>query len=178
MKQAIDLMKIKVAFKKGNIYCSLQSLLDRSLKNKKYVLNGLLNRQLYLKNTFIKNSLFPDNIYYKFDNNQKSLHDALKQILYDLNSKGKIFVCDNDQRFEDPRFIKGMQFIESLNIEKESFKNQFYKDSEKAKNSIPKNKNPIFCHFVDELNRVKNVEPDIENYMIAFEFLHKFMFEK
>ncbi|HEY6142189.1 MAG TPA: hypothetical protein VIV55_02000 [Flavobacterium sp.] len=175
--EAIDLMKIKVAFKKGKIYCSLQSIIDKSLMSKIYFYNGLLNRQLYLENSSSSSASFPENIFYTFKNNEISLKKTIEQIIYDFNTKGKIFVNENDQRFEDARFKKAMEFIKSLKFDKKILKERFYEDLAKVNNSIPKNKNPIFCELVKELQKIENGKFDIENHMISFEFLHKYMFE-
>ena len=45
-----------------------------------------------------------------------------------------------------------MNFIKLLEIDKKILKKQFYEDSIKAHNSIPKNQNIIFCQLVSELH--------------------------
>lgn len=174
---AIDLMKIAVNFKKGKIYCSLQSIVDTSLKNKIYISSGLLNRQLYLKNSSINSTSFPEQIFYRFNDTENSLKKTMEQILFDFNTIGKKFVYENDKRFDDDRYKKAMEFIKSLEIDKNILKKQFYEDSTIAGNSIPKNKNIIFCQLVSELQLIEKGKFEIENHMIAFEFLHKYMFE-
>lgn len=175
--KAIDLMKIVVNFKKGRIYCSLQSIVDTSLKNKIYFNSGLLNRQLYLENSYISSTSFPEQIFYRFINTENSLKKTMQQILFDFNTKGKKFVDENDNRFENDRYKKAMNFIKLLEIDKKILKKQFYEDSIKAHNSIPKNQNIIFCQLVSELQSIEKGNFEIENHMIAFEFLHKYMFE-
>jgi hypothetical protein len=174
---AIDLMKIAVNFKKGKIYCSLQSIVDTSLKNKIYIYSGLLNRQLYLKNSSTNSTSFPEQIFYRFNDTENSLKKTMEQILFDFNTIGKKFVYENDKRFVDDRYKKAMEFIKSLEIDKNILKKQFYEDSTIAGYSIPKNKNIIFCQLVSELQLIENGKFEIENHMIAFEFLHKYMFE-
>jgi len=144
----VDLMKIGVSFKKGKIYCSLQSIVDASLKNQTYIYNGLLNRQLYLQNSSSVSTSFPEQIFYRFINTEDSLRKAMEQILFDFNTTGEKFVNDNDMRFGDNRFKRPMKFINTLEVEKKTLKEQFYEDSTKVGNSIPKNQNYIFCQLV------------------------------
>tara|TARA_Y100000588_G_scaffold384239_1_gene475104 strand:- start:1371 stop:2030 length:660 start_codon:yes stop_codon:yes gene_type:complete len=175
--EAFDTMKIKVHFKKGKIYCTLHSIVNKSLKNNLYVYNGLLNRQLRLENSFIDSTTFPKNICYRFENTEESLIQTMSRILYDLNTKGKNFIEESDERFYDSKYKKAMEFINNLNLDKLKLKEQFYKDSAFANNSIPKNSNPTFRKLVSELNDINKGEFPVENHMIAFEFLHKYMNE-
>ena len=159
------------------MYCSMQSIMDSSLKDNFFIYSGLLNRQMYLVNTSAESNSYPENLFYRFENSIGSLTKTMSQIFEDFNIEGKKFVQLNDKRFNDGRFKKGSEFIKNLTIDKAVLKKEFYDESAKANNSIPENKHPIFCSLVSELEQVEIGKFKIENHMLAFEFLHKYMFE-
>lgn len=174
--EAIDSMKIKVHFKKGKIYCTIHSIVDKSLKNNLYVYNGLLNRQLRLENSFIDSTVFPENICYRFENTAESLIQTMEKILSDLNTKGKKFVYESDRRFYSDKYKKAINFINSLEVDKATLKKQF-SDYAKFNISIPKFPNLTFIKLVSELEKIDKGSFAIENHMVAFEFLHRYIYE-
>ncbi|MBY8963832.1 hypothetical protein KJK34_13810 [Flavobacterium sp. D11R37] len=171
-----DFIRIVVNLKKGRILCILQSIGDKSLMNKFYVEGHLLNKGVYMKNTFAETNSFRENIIYQFDNNEESLKRIMEQILYDFNIEGKCFFNENDKRCNSEKYKIGQNFIRLLKVDKKELKKEFAEYKSQHIN-IRKIQNVNFCNLVSELQKNENENYNSENYMVAFEFLHKYIFE-
>ncbi len=173
--EAYDYFKMKVSFKKGKIYCSLQSIVDKRYKDEIFLTNGLLNRHEYLVNRLKKNKPFPENVFYRFENSIESLNKTLKQIVTDLHIRGTFFNAESDYRFESPKYVESMKYINSLQIDSKSLKVLINEEFKRVKYSIPKNEHPIFLGLVKVLNKIQSPDYTIQHHLIAYEFINMYM---
>lgn len=182
-----DQLVIKAHLKNGFMVCKLESCMFKPAMPAYSLSSGLLNRYIFLFNSQSASPFGPAIWSYFFQNDLYSLASALTLLLSDLNVDGKEFVTGCDNRYSNPRFLLGMEYIRSLTVSRETIKPLLY--TTHGRNwTVDHIKFHELTHLFDEIDKSNDVDErhifhgrfksNYSNNVYAFEFFVKYAFEE
>jgi hypothetical protein len=121
---------------------------------------------------------------YFFQKDVDSLVSAMTLLLSDLDVEGKEFVTGCDNRYSDPKFLLGMEYIKNLSVSKETIKALLPIHFFGHWRTIDHVKFHELTHLLDEIDKSDNVDEkhvlqgrfksNYSNSDYAFEFFVKY----